>query len=61
MLKDIAKEQVKFQSDFFGKNVFGRNVPYDNGIINNLKEAETNISTSMVNPILLIELQEMLK
>ena len=51
-LTDIPEEQVKIQSDFFGKEIFGRNTPYDNDTIKDLKEIETNIS--MADPILLI-------
>ena len=32
-LTDKPKEQVKIQSDFFGKEIFGRNAPYDNDAI----------------------------
>ena len=56
---DIPEEQVKIQSDFFGKEIFGRNAPYDDDAINDLKEIETN--TSMADPISLIELKWALK
>ena len=51
---DIPEEQVKIQSDFFGKEIFGRNAPYDDEAINDLKDIEVN--TSMDDPISLSEL-----
>ncbi len=58
-LTDNPEEQVQIQSDFFGKEIFGRNAPYDDDAVNDLKEIETNIS--MADPISLVELKETLK
>eukprot|EP00979_Chaetoceros_neogracilis_P006568 scaffold1338_cov272-Chaetoceros_neogracile.AAC.26 len=56
---DDPKEQVKIQSDFFGKEIFGRNAPFDNEAVENLRQIDTNIS--IANPISLDELKDALK
>ena len=56
---DIPEEQVKIQSDLFGKEIFGRNTPYDDDAIHDLKEIKTN--DSIADPISLEELKEALK
>jgi hypothetical protein len=50
---------VKIQSDFFGKEIFRRNAPFDNEAVENLRQIDTNIS--IANPISLDELKFALK
>ena len=49
------EEQVKIQSDFFGKEIFGRNTPYDEAAVEDLRQIETDFS--IADPISLTELK----
>ena len=50
---------MKIQSIFFGKEIFGRNVPYNKKAIEDLPQLE--VSTSIVGPISLEELENFKK
>ena len=58
-LTDIPEEQVQIQSNFFGKEIFGRNAPYDKQAVKDLQQLETN--NSIADPISLEELKNTLK
>ncbi|MCP4744834.1 MAG: reverse transcriptase family protein, partial [Desulfobacteraceae bacterium] len=56
---DIPEEQVKIQSEFFGKEIFGRNAPYNEAAVEDLRQIETDFS--IADPISLAELKATLK
>jgi len=59
-LTDVPEEQLRIQSEFFGKEIFGRNTPFDKEAINSLKQIDTvNV---IANPMITIdELENALK
>ena len=50
---------MKIQSEFFGKEIFGRNAPYDEAAVDDLRQIETD--SSIATPISLAELKATLK
>ena len=50
---------MQIQSNFFGKEIFGRNAPYDKQAVKGLQQLETN--DSIADPISLEELKNTLK
>ena len=39
---DILEEQVKIKSEFFGKEISGRNAPYDKAAVDDLRQIESD-------------------